>query len=55
MPNHKVERVDDFIGCQIPKEKVDTLRAEVFQFNMAYGLAHHEGSAFSRPEPHNLP
>ena len=49
---HKGERTGGSVGCQIQKTEVDTLRAEAFQFNVAYGLACHEGSALSRPEPH---
>ena len=52
---HEGERTGGSVDCQIPQAGVDTLRAETFQFNVAYGLARHEGSAFSRPEHHNLP
>ena len=52
---HKGERTGGSVRYQIQKTEVDTLRTEAFQFNVAYGLACHEGSVLSRPEPHNLP
>ena len=52
---HEGELAAGSASCQIQKAEGDTLRAEAFQFNVAYGLTHHEGSALLRPEPHNLP
>ena len=51
---HKGERTGGSVGCQIQKAEVDALRVKAFQFNVIYGLAHHEESALLWPEHHNL-
>ena len=52
--SHEVERTGGSVGCQIQKAEVDALRVKAFQFNVIYGLAHHEESALLWPEHHNL-